>query len=56
LKNREKTKLKSSILWRHRQCKKDARKENVVAKEEQLSTKVSLKVQQATKVQTMAEA
>ncbi len=35
---------------------KDAREEKVVAKEKHLSTKVQLKVQQATKVQTTVEA
>jgi hypothetical protein len=35
---------------------KDAKEENVVAQEEHLSTKVQLIVQQAMKVQTMAEA
>jgi len=34
---------------------KDTREENVVAKEEQLSIKVELKVQQATEVQIMAK-
>ncbi len=35
---------------------KDAREENVVTKEEHLSIKVQLKIQQAREVQTMAEA
>jgi hypothetical protein len=35
---------------------KDAREENVVETEKQLSTKVQVEVQQATKVQEMVEA
>jgi hypothetical protein len=35
---------------------KDAMEENVVAKEERLSTEVQLKIQQTIEVQTMVEA